>query len=139
MEVASSGGGWVSAPTGLAGVNTVRFYLDFPQEARRNDVTLPSGRVYFSTSCFADEEARINMMAPPEEVLSVDGVQVVNQGGLTIKGNGPKNAFGAFGDVMLILGRFSLSAVVPEVTENETPQQKAARERAEDAARGRNF
>ena len=54
------------------------------------------------------------MQAPAEEVVDTGSVQLINQGGLTIKGNGPRNLWGAFGDVMLILGRFSLSSATQD-------------------------
>ena len=142
-QVVSTGGAWVTAPAGFDGVNTLRWYalptcrggashallhalptlpplvtrgryLDFPKDATRNDVTLPAGRVYFSSTCFAGEAARVSMQAPAEEVVDTGSVQLINQGGLTIKGNGPRNLWGAFGDVMLILGRFSLSSATQD-------------------------
>ena len=38
------------------------------------------------------------------------GAQLLTRGGLNIKRNGPSNLFGAFGDVYLILGKFTLQA-----------------------------
>lgn len=66
-----------------------------------------------------------------------DGVFVLDNGGCSIKRNDFRNLWGALGDVMLILGRFSVGVPVPVEKVDETPQERAARERAEDAARGR--
>ena len=41
-------GAWKATETGRGGESLLRFWLDFPQEARRNDVVLPSGRVFFT-------------------------------------------------------------------------------------------
>ena len=32
---------------GIPGASTLNFFVDFPAEATRNDVTLPEGRVFF--------------------------------------------------------------------------------------------
>ena len=37
-----------------------------------------------------------------------DGIEVAAAGGVSIKANGPKNLFGALGDVYHILGRFEV-------------------------------
>ena len=42
------------------------------------------------------------------------GVQVVQNGGLTIKRNDIRNGFGALGDVFLILGRFNLAPMAEQ-------------------------
>ena len=70
-------------------------------------------------------------------VAGPDGVFVLDKGSVTIKRNDWRNLFGALGEVMLIVGRFTAAAPVPPAKADETPQEKAARERAEDAARGR--
>ena len=48
VKVQPTGGAWIAKATGQPGVSSLRFYVDFPEEARRNDVTLPAGRVFFS-------------------------------------------------------------------------------------------
>lgn len=50
-------GGWkVNLPPGGRGhASTLRFWLDV-DEATRNDVTLPGGRLYFSARCWREEE-----------------------------------------------------------------------------------
>ena len=65
------------------------------------------------------------------------GVHLLDKGGVSSKRNDWRNLFGALGEVMLIVGRFTAAAPVPPAKADETPQEKAARERAEDAARGR--
>lgn len=57
--VEATGGAWSAQPTGQCGENLFRFYIDFPREASRNDVTLPSGRVYFSSACWNVEERMV--------------------------------------------------------------------------------
>ena len=110
MVVAVDGGAWTATPTALPGVSSVRFYLSFPESSRRNDVTLPAGRVFFSSSCFEGADALDAMGVQPSEVIDgPGGVGLLRQGGLTIKRNDASNLFGLLGDVMLILGRFSVS------------------------------
>ena len=145
--VAASGGAWSTEPSGVPGASTLNFFVDFPQDAVRNDVTLPAGRVFFSGACWESKEVMPNGIAsgmidmPSGEKAGVvegpGGVFVLDQGGCTIKRNDWRNLWGSLGDVMLILGRFSLADPIPEMKANETPQERAARERAEDAARGR--
>ena len=43
-------GAWATWPTGRCGEHRVRFYLDFPDGAQLNDVSIPAGRVYFDTA-----------------------------------------------------------------------------------------
>ena len=38
---------------GIPGASTLNFFVDFPAEAARNDVTLPEGRVFFRCACFS--------------------------------------------------------------------------------------
>lgn len=108
VVVNADGGAWASLPTGREGESVVRFFIDFPQEASRNDVSLPAGRVYFSCACW-DGGVPLPEELAAEVVEGPAGVQCLGQGGLTIKRNDARNLWGAFGDVMLILGRFSLS------------------------------
>ena len=83
-------------------------------------VTLPAGRVFFSCACWESKEAlpdgiidgAVNMPdgQPAGVVEGPDGVWVLDQGGLTIKRNDVRNLWGSLGDVMLILGRFSVTS-----------------------------
>ena len=57
--VEATGGAWSAQPTGQCGENVFRFYIDFPKEAARNDVTLPAGRVYFSSACWNVDERQV--------------------------------------------------------------------------------
>jgi len=145
--VKASGGAWVTQPSGIPGARSLNFFVDFPEAATRNDVTLPQGRVFFSGAAWDSREAL------PDGILNgaVDlpdgkragvlegpgGLFLLDQGGCTIKRNDFRNLWGSLGDVMLILGRFTVGEPVPLEKADETPQEKAARERAEDAARGR--
>ena len=52
VSVATANGAWRETPTGAGGEAQLRFFLDFPQEATRNDVTLPAGRLFFTTGCW---------------------------------------------------------------------------------------
>ena len=107
VVVKCDGGAWTATPTGRPGESSVRFYLNFPEGASRNDVSLPAGRVYFSTICYGGEiTLDVN---PGDFVPGPRGVQLLTQGGMTIKRNDARNLFGALGDVNLILGRFSVS------------------------------
>jgi hypothetical protein len=56
VVVKADGGAWSAQPTGQCGEHLLRFYLDFPEGAARNDVSLPAGRVYFSSACWDKEE-----------------------------------------------------------------------------------
>ena len=146
VRVPVSGGAWTAAPTGQErGQRALRWYLDFPEEVRRNDVTIPAGRVFFSTACWdgAGPEGAERQPAEAAQLSSNEvgtregkgpqrqedggammsellddaglvatgrsGVQVVKDGGLTIKRNDFRNGFGALGDIFLILGRFNVA------------------------------
>ena len=56
VVVKSEGGAWSAQPTGQCGEHLLRFYLDFPEGAARNDVSLPAGRLYFSSACWDKDE-----------------------------------------------------------------------------------
>jgi len=85
-------------------------------------VTLPAGRVFFSCACWESKAAlpdglsdgEITMPGrdePAGVVAGPGGVFLLDKGGLTVKRqNGPLNLWGALGETMLILGRYSLSA-----------------------------
>lgn len=111
---ASSGGGWATLPIsngGAKGVSKLRFFLDFPEGASRNDVTLPAGRVFFSGVCLDD----VSTALPGERVVqgpatSGGNAGILADGGMTIKKkDGITNLYGAFGEVNLMLGRYSVS------------------------------
>jgi hypothetical protein len=147
--VACSGGAWATEASPIPGARSLNFFLDFPHSATRNDVSLPAGRVFFSCACWQSREdlpAGIvdgEVMMPDGEAAGVvegpGGSFVLAKGGLTIKRNDWRNLWGSLGDVMLILGRFSFAEKAPSgaPATAETPIERAARERAEDAAKGR--
>jgi hypothetical protein len=56
--VKAEGGQWSAAPTGSCGEHAFRFFIDFPEEATRNDVSLPAGRVYFSSGAWDVSEKK---------------------------------------------------------------------------------
>ena len=56
--VSVSAGAWATWPTGRCGEHRLRFYLDFGEGARRNDVNIPAGRVYFDSACWDRDELR---------------------------------------------------------------------------------
>ena len=111
VVVSTNGGAWTTLPSGRPGERVIRFFLDFPDGAARNDVTLPAGRVFFSTVCWDSTKQPETAAELPDAMVmpGPDGVQVLTSGGLTIKRNDARNLWGALGDVNLILGRFSAS------------------------------
>jgi hypothetical protein len=112
-----AGGGWATLPMNERGgannnggseSSKLRFFLDFPDGASRNDVSIPAGRgIAFqdSTAVPLDilSESSVSIVEGP------GGTGVLNEGGLTIKKNGLANLYGALGDVNLILGRYTIS------------------------------
>mmetsp|Transcript_57657 Transcript_57657/g.100922 ORF Transcript_57657/g.100922 Transcript_57657/m.100922 type:complete len:353 (+) Transcript_57657:70-1128(+) len=56
-RVAVESGAWSVSPSGHpSGETLLRFYLDFPEAAVRNDVELPAGRVFFTSAFWPQEE-----------------------------------------------------------------------------------
>ena len=56
VTVAVRDGGWLAEPADRCGQRVLRFYLDFPDGAQRNDAVLPAGRVFFNTHCWDGAE-----------------------------------------------------------------------------------
>lgn len=56
VEVACSAGGWLAEPADRCGMSVLRWYLDFPTGAQRNDAILPAGRVFFRSACWDGDE-----------------------------------------------------------------------------------
>ena len=52
-------GAWAQVTTGKQGEYRLRFMIDFPEGARRNDVELPVGRLVFTTRCFLSSSTTI--------------------------------------------------------------------------------
>lgn len=69
VEVGPLSGAWTAAPTGKCGQRVLRFYLDFPKEVQRNDVTIPAGRVFFSTVCWDAGDEAVEERRPVENQL----------------------------------------------------------------------
>jgi len=109
VSVACDGGGWWSSPTGRPGEQSLRFFLDFPEAAARNDVSLPPGRVFFSSALLNGDGDDAYDVPASEIYEAPNGFKLLNSGGLTIKKNTLLNLWGALGDVNLILGRYALS------------------------------
>ena len=114
VQVPVSDGGWATLPILNKkleqGERKLRFFLDFPIGAQRNDVTIPSGRVFFSSSCFpktADlSQVKLGTLSA---VKTPSGASICSEGGVTIKGRGNIfNLWGAAGDINLILGRYTI-------------------------------
>ena len=117
VQVEVTNGGWATLPSN-SGETKLRFFLDFPQGAIRNDVSIPSGRVYFSTACFPTNSGDVQGKLRFDEstVASVNrndkNVAILKEGGITIKNNTFMNLYGALGDVNLILGRYKVDSFV---------------------------
>lgn len=56
-------GAWRATPTGAGGESFLRFWLDVPQGASRNDVSIPSGRVFFTNGCWEAEQLSLAQQA----------------------------------------------------------------------------
>lgn len=111
VRVSATEGAWVATPTSVPGVAKVRFFLDFPAKATRNDVTLPEGRIFFSSVVITDEaDPRMRAAeASNGAVRTPTGALLIPEGGLNVKRNDVTNLFGAMGETMLILGRVTFS------------------------------
>jgi hypothetical protein len=147
-----TGGAWSTQPSRVPGASTLNFFLDFPDAAARNDVSLPAGRVFLSSACWESEEAmppgllegEISMPQRREGTSALDdetagavrgpgGVLMLDKGGLSIKNTGPSNFWGLLGEGFLIFGRFSvLGPSLPSSTSG-TPSSDAASDAPSDA------
>lgn len=126
--VRSTGGAWSAQPSDVRGARSLNFFLDFPEGATRDDVTLPAGRVFFSCACWDSEDALPRGMltgdcpmpqlpgggsaldAEPAGVVSgPGGVQLLDKGGLSIKRSDARNLWGWFGEGFFTLGRFRVT------------------------------
>jgi len=121
VKVDVEDGAWVALPITEPGADTsggafkIRFFLDFPSGAKRNDVTLPEGRIFFSGVGFSDIGGVTEMLAgisdrgvASKSVITVgnDGSGLLREGRLTYKRNGPLNLWGSFGDTNAFLGKY---------------------------------
>ena len=64
--VEATGGAWSAQEPGRCSQRVLRFYIDFPHGATRNDVILPAGRVYFNTAMWDSEELRASQLLKAE-------------------------------------------------------------------------
>ena len=117
--VKASGGAWATEPSAVPGARKLNFFIDFTEGAKRNDVTLPAGRVFFSSAMWDSKQALPDgitdgvLLLPDGEKAAVvegpGGLFLLSKGGVTIKRNDFRNLWGSLGDVMLILGKFSVA------------------------------
>ena len=70
VTVETKHGAWRATPTGAGGETHLRFFLDFPEDATRNDVVLPAGRLFFTTGMWQAEELELAQQA----VSAADGL-----------------------------------------------------------------
>jgi len=128
VVVAAKGGAWNVLPSGRPGESLVRFFIDFPEGATRNDVSLPAGRVFFNCASWDSEKQREEMGAEEVEVVEApSGAQLLARGELFVKErNGLRNLGGALGDVMLRFGTFTAKGNKPtNAAEPSVPQPAA--------------
>ena len=104
-------GAWVATPSKVGGVGKVRFFLEIPHSVTRNDVTLPSGRIFFSGALLgAEADPRTRIAEISDGAFETpSGALLVAEGGLTVKRNDARNLWGALGETNLILGRFAFT------------------------------
>ena len=68
-------GAWRATRSGRGGELFLRFYLDIAEAAQRNDVTLPAGRLFFSTGCWEASQLKMALEATEnlrQEIVSLD-------------------------------------------------------------------
>jgi hypothetical protein len=83
-SVLATDGAWVATPTGRNGEHLLRFWLDFPSGAARNDVTLPAGRVFFTNGCWEAQQldvAEKTLLELREEIETLDQVSMAEPSG----------------------------------------------------------
>ena len=114
VRVSVKAGAWTTLPIDERkadlGECKLRFFLDFPDETSRNDVTLPAGRIFFSGVCFANA-GDAPLEVGESLVLGPGNVGILTQGGITVKRNSFLNLYGALGDTNAILGRYKVDNV----------------------------
>ena len=83
VEVAATSGAWSQVATGRGGESFLRFFIDFPDGAFRNDVELPTGRVFFTNGCWIGEELELAQTAVEqlqEELAELEAAPVFSEG-----------------------------------------------------------
>ena len=83
VEVAATSGAWSQVATGRGGESFLRFFIDFPDGASRNDVELPTGRVFFTNGCWIGQELELAQTAVEqlqEELAELEAAPVFSEG-----------------------------------------------------------
>ena len=75
VTVAVGAGGWLAEPADRCGRSALRFYLDFPDGARRNGASLPKGRVFFRAACWVRRQQTVGQTVGRQ---SADSRQLVD-------------------------------------------------------------
>ena len=75
VVVRATGGAWSAQEPGRCSQRVLRFYIDFPEDAVRNDVTLPAGRVFFNTAVWESEEMKANQLLKAEVEVEVEALR----------------------------------------------------------------
>jgi hypothetical protein len=74
VEVPALDGCWRATESGRGGEVFLRFFLDFPKEAVRNDVVFPSGRVFFTNGLWDAEQLALCEEAVAQLQQQVDEI-----------------------------------------------------------------
>ncbi|KAL3937403.1 MAG: hypothetical protein SGBAC_007494 [Bacillariaceae sp.] len=93
----------------------LRFFLDFPNGAERNDVTLPAERIYFLWSCWILNEASIEMAEGLKARLEERIYELGQQLEAFQEQNVLQRALGLRQNVLLVEKRGKLKAQLEEV------------------------
>ena len=118
VVVKANGGAWATEASGVPGANTLNFFVDLPEQAARNDVVLPAGRLFFSGAMWESRDALPAGMLdgalgmpngePAGVVEGPGGVFMLNRGEISVKANTALNLWGALGDRGNVLGHFTV-------------------------------
>ena len=82
--VQATNGAWSQVATGRGGEYFLRFFVDIPNSATRNDVELPAGRLFFTTGCWDTEELALAKTAAEqlqEELKELESIPLFAEGG----------------------------------------------------------
>jgi len=117
------GGAWATEAIGVPGANGLNFFVDLPEQAARNDVTLPAGRLFFSGAVWDSRKSLppgildgVVGMPNGEPVGVVEGpggVFMLNRGELSVRSNSARNLWGLFGEGSAVMGQFTLASALP--------------------------
>jgi hypothetical protein len=90
--VQTGNGAWCATPTGRGGEVALRFWLEFPDGAVRNDVNLPAGRVFFTTGCW---DAKLLRLVESAHAQLTDELQALDASPGPAPGGNPLEAIQA--------------------------------------------